>query len=56
MAAFLGVEVKGPTDKLRVEQSMFLERIRCACGLAFVARDYRDVLRELEKQSKEFKT
>ena len=43
----LGVEVKGPTGKLRPEQSVFLERIRGAGGAAFVARDCRDLLREL---------
>lgn len=43
----LGVEVKGPTGKLRPEQSVFLERIRGAGGVAFMARDCRDVLREL---------
>ena len=45
----LGVEVKGPTGKLRPEQSVFLERIRGAGGVAFMARDCRDVLRELGK-------
>lgn len=45
----LGVEVKGPTGKLRPEQSVFMERIRGAGGVAFMARDCRDVLRELEK-------
>lgn len=44
----LGVEVKGPTGKLRPEQSVFMERIRGAGGVAFMARDCRDVLRELE--------
>jgi hypothetical protein len=44
----LGVEVKGPTGKLRPEQSVFLERVRGAGGVAFMARDCRDVLRELE--------
>jgi len=43
----LSVEVKGPTGKLRPEQAVFLERIRCAGGVAFMARDCRDVLREL---------
>ena len=43
----MGVEVKSPTGKLRPEQSVFLERIRGAGGVAFVARDLRDVLREL---------
>lgn len=48
----LGVEVKGPSGRLRPEQSVFLERIRCAGGVGFVARDCRDVLRELEKGDK----
>lgn len=43
----LGVEVKGPTGRLRAEQAVFLERIRCAGGVGFMARDCRDVLREL---------
>ncbi|MET3117870.1 hypothetical protein AAKU64_002090 [Undibacterium sp. GrIS 1.8] len=45
----LGVEVKAEKGKLRPEQSIFLERIRCAGGVAFMARDCRDVLRELTK-------
>ena len=45
----MGVEVKAPTGKLRPEQAVFLERIRGAGGVAFVARDLRDVLRELGK-------
>ena len=44
----LGVEVKGPTGKLRPEQAVFLDRIRGAGGVAFMARDCRDVLRELK--------
>ncbi len=43
----LGVEVKGPTGRLRPEQAIFLERVRGAGGVAFTARDCRDVLREL---------
>lgn len=43
----LGVEVKSPTGKLRPEQSAFLDRIRGAGGVAFMARDCRDVFREL---------
>ena len=43
----LGVEVKAQTGRLRPEQAVFLECIRCAGGVAFVARDLRDVLREL---------
>ena len=45
----LGVEVKAKTGRLRPEQAVFRERIRGAGGVAFVARDLRDVLRELEK-------
>lgn len=44
---FLGVEVKAKAGRLRPEQSVFLERIRCAGGVAFVAHDLRDVMREL---------
>jgi hypothetical protein len=43
----LGVEVKAKAGRLRPEQALFLERIRCAGGVAFVARDLRDVLRTL---------
>ena len=43
----LGVEVKAKTGRLRPEQAIFLERIRGAGGVAFVARNCRDVLREL---------
>lgn len=45
----LGVEVKAPKGKLRPEQAVFLERIRLAGGVAFMARDCLDVLRELDK-------
>jgi hypothetical protein len=45
----LGVEVKAEKGKLRPEQTLFLDRIRCAGGVAFMARDYRDVMRELDK-------
>jgi hypothetical protein len=44
----LGVEVKGPTGRLRWEQALFLERIRSAGGVAFMARDCRDVLLSLK--------
>lgn len=43
----LGVEVKAPKGTLRPEQGVFLERVRSGGGVAFVARDCRDVLREL---------
>lgn len=45
----LGVEVKGPTGRLRPEQAFFLERVRAAGGVAFMARDCRDVMRELNR-------
>ena len=45
----LGVEVKSQTGKLRPEQAVFLERIRGAGGVSFVARDLRDVMRELKQ-------
>ena len=45
----LGVEVKAQAGRLRPEQAVFLERIRGAGGVAFVARNLRDVMRELEK-------
>lgn len=45
----LGVEVKGPTGKLLPEQAVFLERIRAAGGVGFVARDCRDVFNHLDK-------
>jgi len=45
----IGVEVKAAKGKLRPEQTIFLERIRCAGGVAFMARDYRDVFCELDK-------
>ena len=45
----LGVEVKGPTGRLRPEQAFFLERVRESGGVAFMARDCRDVLRELDR-------
>lgn len=44
----LGVEVKAERGKLRPEQIIFLERIRSAGGAAFMARDCRDVLREMD--------
>lgn len=43
----LGVEVKAPKGKLRPEQAVMLERIRAGGGVSFVARDCRDVIREL---------
>ena len=44
---FLAVEVKAATGRPSPEQALFLERIRCAGGVAFVARDLRCVVRVL---------
>ena len=46
---FLAVECKSPTGRLRPEQAAFLERIRAAGGVGFMARDCRDVIRELNR-------
>lgn len=43
----LGIEVKGPRGRLRPEQAVFLDQVRAAGGVGFVARNARDVLREL---------
>lgn len=43
----LGVEVKAPKGRPRTEQTLFLELIRASGGVGFVARDCRDVRREL---------
>jgi hypothetical protein len=43
----LGVEVKAAKGRASPEQVAFMARIRGAGGVAFVARDLRDVVREL---------
>ena len=43
----LGMEVKSRTGRLRPEQSVFLDRIRGAGGVAFIARDLQDVVKAL---------
>jgi hypothetical protein len=43
----LAVECKAPGGKMRAEQAEFLSLVRRFGGVAFVARDCRDVLREL---------
>ena len=48
---FLGVEVKAAKGRLRPEQAEFLDLIASAGGVAFVARNCRDVHQQLEKQS-----
>ena len=44
---FLGVEVKSATGRASPEQAAFLERIRGAGGVGFIARDLRDVVQAL---------
>lgn len=44
---FLAVEAKSKTGRPSPEQVAFMARIRAAGGVAFVARDLRDVVREL---------
>jgi hypothetical protein len=43
----LAVEVKAATGRLSAEQIVFLERVRGAGGVAFVAHDLRDVRQHL---------
>ena len=44
---FMAVEVKTPKGRLRPEQVVFLDRVRAGGGVAFVARDLRDVVAAL---------
>ena len=44
---FLAVEAKSPKGRIRPEQAIFLERVRLAGGVAFVARNCRDVFEAL---------
>ncbi|MGI4822643.1 MAG: VRR-NUC domain-containing protein [Janthinobacterium lividum] len=39
-AVFIGVEVKAGRDQLRPEQIQFLNELKAASGLAFVAYDF----------------
>jgi hypothetical protein len=43
----LAVECKAPKGKATAEQAQFLSQVRRFGGVAFMARDCRDVLREL---------
>jgi len=44
---FLACEIKAAKGRVRPEQQVFLDRVRAGAGVAFVARDLRDVHREL---------
>ncbi|MFZ4539680.1 VRR-NUC domain-containing protein [Propionivibrio sp.] len=46
---WLAVEVKAPKGRVRPEQAAFLETVLKAGGVAFVARDCRDVARVLDQ-------
>ena len=48
---FLACEVKAKNGRLRPEQSLFLERVRRAGGVAIVARNALDVIKELEHRT-----
>lgn len=45
---FIGVETKSQKGRLRPEQALFLELVRSNGGVAFVAKDCRDVYKYLE--------
>ena len=49
----LAVEVKAPKGKLRADQVEFLSTVRRFGGVAFLARDCRDVLRELPAEARQ---
>ena len=49
----LAVEVKAPKGKLQAEQAQFLSLVRRFGGVAFLARDCRDVLRELAAEARQ---
>ena len=40
---FLAVECKSPTERLRPEQAVFLERFRASGGVGFMAPDLREL-------------
>jgi hypothetical protein len=44
---FLAIECKGPTGRPSPEQVEFIERVRAAGGVAFVARSLEDVKKGL---------
>jgi len=47
---FLGVEVKAGRDQLRTEQIDFLNELKAAGGLAFVARDFAHFVQSFERR------
>lgn len=49
----LAVECKAAKGNLQAEQAEFLSRVRRFGGVAFLARDCRDVLRELSAEARQ---
>ena len=47
----IGCLVKEPAGRLQPAQVLFLDRIRAAGGVAFVARDCLDLMRELNERN-----
>ena len=47
---FLGVEVKAGTDRPRPEQTVFLNELKAAGGLAFIAYDYAGFVQSFERR------
>ena len=49
-ALFLGVEVKAGADRPRPEQTQFLNELKAAGGLAFIAYDYVGFVQSFERR------
>ena len=47
---FLGIEVKAGTDRPRPEQTKFLNELKAAHGLAFIAYDYAGFVQSFERR------
>ena len=47
---FIGVEVKAGTDRPRPEQTEFLNELKAAGGLAFIAYDYAGFVQSFERR------
>ena len=47
---FIGVEVKAGTDRIRPEQTKFLNELKASSGLAFIAYDYASFVQSFERR------
>ena len=47
---FLGVEVKAGTDRVRPDQTKFLNELKAAGGLAFIAYDFAGFVQSFEQR------